>query len=53
MSGINEYHFSIVCGLWDNGAKIGGCFMYEFTHLCMNVCITLYICMLVCMHVCV
>ena len=28
--GINEYHFPIVCGRWDNG---GGYF------LCMNSCI--------------
>ena len=34
---MNEYHFPIVCGLWDNG--VGLAFMY--------------VCILVCMHVCV
>jgi len=36
---MNEYHFLIVCGLWDNGGLV---FMYEFMHLRMNVCISLY-----------
>src|SRR6218665_610053 len=49
---MNEYHFLIVCGAWDNG---GGLI------LCMNSCIYarmyVYLCIglrrLVCMHVCV
>ena len=35
ISGINEYHFPIVCGRWDNGRGI--VFMYEFMHVCKNV----------------
>ena len=50
---MNEYHFPIVCGLWDNGG--GLVFMYEFMHVCMNVCISLYNTVYVyrcaCMHV--
>jgi len=36
---MNEYHFPIVCGRWDNGGII---FMHEFMHVCNNVCISLY-----------
>jgi len=39
---MNEYHFPIVCGLWDNGGLV---FMYEFKHVCMNVYVYLCICM--------
>jgi len=44
---MNEYNFSIVCGLWDNGGLV---FMCEFMHVCMNVCISLY--MYVSVHAC-
>ena len=37
---MNEYHFPIVCGPWDNGGGLD--FMYEFMHVCKNVCISLY-----------
>ena len=30
----NEYHFPIVCGVWDNG---GTC-LYVWIHACMNEC---------------
>ena len=30
ISGMNEYHFPIVLGRWDNGGVV---FMYEFMHV--------------------
>ena len=44
---MNEYHFPIVCGRWDNGGLV---FMYEIAHVCNNVCISLY--MYVGVHAC-
>jgi len=47
---MNEFHFPIVCGRWDNGGW--ACFYvgYEFMHVCKNVCISLY--MYVGVHAC-
>ena len=47
---MNEYHYPIVCGRWDNG---GLAFMYECMQVCKNVFIlSLYICIYVFMYAC-
>src|SRR6218665_1356405 len=41
ISGMIEYHFPIVCGLWDN--REGLVFMYETMNLCMYMHECMYI----------
>ena len=46
---MNEYHFAIVCGLWDNWVLV---FMHEFMHVCKNVCKPISLYMYIGVHAC-